>query len=141
MLLYFEAVDNALMHEAFEASLKLSKLIKPDSPFNKVIIHSEKLKNEIDSREYFSVVGKIEGSKPWQHDLYRHEFSISTDRGKLDTVEIRCDRKRRRFDFVNLQALKIPKSWGQCALYVYGETNSNFYLHEHTPSKALTTSL
>ena len=76
------------------------------------------------------VRGEIGDNDLWVHRLSRREFAFADVSGKLDKLDIRCDRKKHSFSFSQESAWKLPESWGSCSVYVHGEQNAEFTLVE-----------
>lgn len=64
------------------------------------------------------------------HELSRNIFSVEITSGDLDEVQIRCDSKLSRFTAKEKSEWHIPESWGQCAVFVYGSTGTEFNVVE-----------
>jgi len=131
--LYLEQVKRQYYGDAFTTISTLTPFADKDSNIGKLIKHSQQLKAAIDENQAYPVNGSIAHGQAWTHKLYRREFSFDIDSGKLQSFEIRCDRKRRRFDIGETQTWKVPARWGECTIYVHGEDNTEFKLYEHSP--------
>ncbi len=75
------------------------------------------------------VQGQI-ASDYWYHNLVRNTFSISNVEGKLNEVEVRCDFQHSTYTIKEDNAWKIPKEWGDCSIFVKGESDSTFDVYE-----------
>jgi TonB family protein len=64
------------------------------------------------------------------HLLTRNAFGFEDVQGQLDTVEVRCEGKREKYSVAQEHIWKIPKSWGQCRVFVSGEPGTTFHLVE-----------
>ena len=51
--------------------------------------------------------------------------------GTIDKIELFCDNKQNSFTYAADSSWTIPKSWGQCSLYVYGTKDTRFNVVEH----------
>jgi len=72
-----------------------------------------------------------EGQPHWAYSLLRREFSFSDINGIVDRLEIRCD-WRRAIDTIDAERVwEVPKSWGSCRIFVFGDPGSTFQLIEH----------
>jgi TonB family protein len=76
------------------------------------------------------VKGKISNNKKWHHRLVRNELSISNIEGKLTVLEVRCDYKHSTYTIKEDSAWKIPKAWGECNIFVEGDSDSSFDIYE-----------
>jgi TonB family protein len=71
----------------------------------------------------------------WVHDLLRRSFSVADIAGRLDALDIRCERGTRRYNAVPLDTIwTIPESWGTCGAYIKGERGTTFAFREHPRS-------
>lgn len=84
----------------------------------------------IDSDANLFVQGELIKSKSFFHLLARNQFGFTEIEGKLDTVEIRCDRHREKFTVAEDFVWSIPESWGQCRVLVRGDNGTRFSLVE-----------
>lgn len=84
--------------------------------------------------EMNGVVGEFDY---WVHDLLRRSFSVADIDGRLDLLDIRCDRGRRRYDAVAVDTVwRVPEEWGTCGIYIKGEPGARFVFREYPPSYA-----
>lgn len=67
----------------------------------------------------------------WYADLVRNEFSLTNIEGSLHTLDVRCANKRHVYTVENNNTWRIPTSWMNCSIYVYGEPKTSFNLIEH----------
>ncbi|PKI13526.1 energy transducer TonB [Colwellia sp. 12G3] len=67
----------------------------------------------------------------WSTDLVRNEFSLIDIEGSLHTLDVRCANKRHVYTIEKDNTWKLPASWENCSIYVYGEQKSTFKLIEH----------
>jgi TonB family protein len=68
----------------------------------------------------------------WVHDLLRRSFSLADIMGRLDVLDIRCDRGTRRYNTVPADTIwTVPPSWGDCGAYIKGEPGATFAFHEY----------
>jgi TonB family protein len=85
--------------------------------------------------------GKIGRHDYWVHDLLRRAFSLGDVEGRVDVVDIRCDRGTKRYTSFPADAVwNIPASWGACGVYIKGEPGTTFSFEEH-PAGTVTTAL
>ncbi len=67
----------------------------------------------------------------WSADLVRNEFSLVDVEGALHTLDVRCANKRHVYTIEENSTWKVPSSWKNCSIYVYGEPKTQFNLIEH----------
>ena len=71
--------------------------------------------------------GEIGNHDYWVHDLLRRSFSLGKINGRVDVVDVRCERGTKRYDsFPNDAVWQVPKSWGLCGVYIKGEPGTTF---------------
>lgn len=70
----------------------------------------------------------------WQHTLLRRQFEFHEVEGKLGKMEIRCDYQRVVDEAREGVSWKLPESWGDCNVIVFGEADTKFTLLEHPTS-------
>jgi hypothetical protein len=71
----------------------------------------------------------------WVHDLVRRSFSMVDVVGRLDVLDIRCDRSTKRYNTIPADSTwTIPQSWGKCGVYIKGERDTTFAFHEYPAS-------
>jgi TonB family protein len=66
----------------------------------------------------------------WRYSLSRNGFVIDEVEGKLTNLEVRCDYKHSQFLIESGNMWTIPKSWGKCSVYVYGDKDTRFTFGE-----------
>lgn len=66
----------------------------------------------------------------WRYKPLRRAIEITDIDGKLGNLELRCEWQRYVGEAREGIAWKIPDSWGECSVVVYGETGSTFKLVE-----------
>jgi TonB family protein len=68
----------------------------------------------------------------WVHDLLRRSFSLARINGRLDSLDIRCERGRGRIDAVAVETVwRVPEDWGACGIYIKGEPGATFAFREY----------
>jgi TonB family protein len=71
----------------------------------------------------------------WVHDLLRRSFSVADVAGRLDALDIRCQRGTRRYNAVPVDTVwTVPPSWGACGAYIKGDPGTTFAFQEHPRS-------
>jgi len=53
--------------------------------------------------------------------LVRQKFTLLGDPSQFSSVELRCEAKRFEMDYTKEVAIKVPKRWGECSLFAFGE--------------------
>ena len=67
----------------------------------------------------------------------RRSFSFAAINGRVDALDIRCERGRRRYDSVPVDTVwRVPDEWGKCGIYLKGEPGATFAFREYPRSYA-----
>ena len=114
-----------------EALAHFDSMLKIDADFAaNYQKYADHITEAIAGDEPIFVEGAFSESGLWFHKLVRNEFSLPKVEGRLDKLEVRCDRKRHVFTADSSSQWSIPKSWGECTVMVYGEENTKLTLAE-----------
>lgn len=111
-------------YERLQALDKEGKVVAFFTPY------MEKIEARITGSEIFGLKGHIRGDKPWRHKLSRPAFSVTQVNGQLDKLDVRCKLRRITFSIEPDTVWQVPAKWGQCHVYVYGDTDASFTLLE-----------
>jgi len=65
------------------------------------------------------------------HTLMRREIGFSDIQGKLDRFKFFCDRQYFSAAVNTEETWKLPESWGECSLSIYGEPGTTFKVAEY----------
>ena len=85
------------------------------------------------------VNAKIGKHDYWVHDLLRRSFAMADVTGRVDAVDIRCERATKRYDAFPADGVwHVPESWGSCGVYIKGEPGTTFKFEEYPPGVAAT---
>ncbi|WP_085299816.1 energy transducer TonB [Cognaticolwellia mytili] len=91
----------------------------------------KRIDNFIVSDKELIVNANIKKNDYWHHALVRNEFSLTNINGKLSKMDIRCANKRHVYSIENNNTWKIPNSWQQCKLFIFGENDTSFNIVEY----------
>ncbi len=133
----------SVLYQTFNLQIELNKFQSAFATYEKLIALPEakpylnqlsavmaKVENVISGDKNLIITADIKKDY-WWSDLVRNEFTLTDVEGSLHTLDIRCANKRHVFTIEEDSSWKIPKSWENCSIYVYGETNTSFKLVEH----------
>lgn len=126
---YLEATLSKFQ-SAFNTYKQLIKL-EESKPY---LAKLEKLMADIDSvisSDKDIMIKAAIDSDYWTADLVRNKFSLTNIEGSLHTLDVRCANKRHVYTVENNNTWRIPSSWKNCSIYVYGEPKTSFKLIEH----------
>ena len=97
----------------------------------------EAMQELVKSDRLMAMNGSVGEFDYWVHDLLRRSFSFAEVKGRLDALDIRCDRGRRRYDSVPVDTVwRVPEEWGTCGIYLKGEQGATFAFREYPRSYA-----
>jgi TonB family protein len=138
-----EAQQFSVLYQVFNLQVELSQFVEAHATYEKLI----ELPSATPYFEQFSeVIAKVESiissdknivitadieKDYWSADLVRNEFSLTNIEGSLHTLDVRCANKRHVYTVENNNTWRIPSSWKNCSIYVYGEPKTSFNLIEH----------
>ncbi len=101
----------------------------------------EQIERVIAGPQVLTVKAEIGQYDYWVHDLMRRSFSIATVNGRIDAVDVRCERGTRRYaSFPDGAVWQVPESWGECGVYIKGERGTTLTFEEYpadTPATPL----
>lgn len=93
------------------------------------------IEEQITGREILSVPAEVRRrnecafcNDSWEFRPYRNAFTFVNVAGTLNSLEMRCDRKRFESKISPDVEWQIPAAWGQCRVQVYGEPGTTFDL-------------
>lgn len=120
--------------ETYEKRLELDK----GEPSPAIVKVAEQLRALKEADTPFSVVGNLEPYKTddakngsWYFNLLRREIGLIPVKGKPERLRIACDKNSAEMDFNADQTWKVPESWGDCKVFVYGAPGAEFQLVQY----------
>jgi hypothetical protein len=78
----------------------------------------------VESDELMAMNASVGEFDYWVHDLLRPSFSLADINGRLDSLEVRCERGRRRFDAVPVRG--VPGTTFVFSEYPVGYASANY---------------
>ncbi len=139
-----EDVQLSILGSIFDLHLENNEFVAANTTFNRIAKLSSaepyldsykqviaKIDSFIEGPENLVISGNIKQNKFWHYQLVRNDFSLTQVDGKLTKLDVRCANKRHVYTVEENNTWKIPKSWKNCSIYVYGEDNTQFTLVEH----------
>lgn len=113
----------------------LGPRLPAEHPLSKAAIE---IRRQIDGDGTLVFAGKVGyrsgcevGAPNWRHQLLRREFAVDPGQGKIDKVEIRCDWRRVTDSITPDKTWRVPPSWGDCHVFVFGDPDATFKLVEY----------
>ena len=112
--------DARRIYESFEALYpENAQLKKLSSSYQQIIAY-------LASEQPIVFDAQIKERDFWRYELERNGFIIDDVQGQLTNLEIRCDNNHSQFLVESGNRWHIPASWGQCAVYVFGDLEASF---------------
>ena len=71
------------------------------------------------------------GAAQWSTRLLRPSFAIDAPGGGVKRIEVQCQNRWYAAEFSASQVWKIPASWGECSLIVFGDEGAALKLIEY----------
>lgn len=127
-ILQVEFNEFRVAHNTYNRLSKLDSAKPYLSKLDKILVMVDAA---ITSDEDLIRIADIKGNDFWTADLVRNKFSLTNIDGSLHTLDIRCVNKRHVYTIEEDNTWKLPASWENCSIYVYGESKSSFKLIEH----------
>jgi TonB family protein len=138
LVLDARALDISAAISTFER-LRDAKTARRADAYERVIANLqpsyEKMLELVRGEQPLAVAGRIGEYDYWVHDLLRRSFSVADIEGRLDVLDVRCERGTRRYSSVPADTVwTVPESWGDCGIYLKGEPGATFAFHEYPRS-------
>jgi TonB family protein len=131
-------IQSELYADALATIAKRNQLDPPLAPEHPLTTAAADIRKSIDGDGNLVFAGKVGyrsgcevGAPNWRHQLLRREFSVIPNDGKVDKVEIRCDWRRTTDVISDEKAWKVPASWGNCQVFVFGDPGATLKLVEY----------
>lgn len=152
--LYREVLREVLRREIktteyAEALSTYAKMMRLKPPLqDEAITHAvAQIRQAIDGPDVLAFAGTVEfrtgcdeGASNWQHTLLRRKFAFGETQGQVDNFQLRCDWKRVIDKVSTDKAWEVPKSWGHCEVFVFGELGAQVKLLEYPTAVQAATS-
>ena len=133
----------SVLYQVFSLQLELNKFKAAHATYEKLIqlpaakpyreqfVSAITKVNDIIASDKNLVLDGTINKEFWTTELVRNEFSLTDVEGSLHTLDVRCANKRHVYTIEQNNTWKLPSSWQDCRIYVFGEPNSQFKLIEH----------
>lgn len=92
----------------------------------------EAINQFIQGQQDIIVSGDMGTNDFWRHTLVRNSFSLANIEGTLHKLDVRCANKRHIYSVENNNTWKIPSTWKNCSIFLYGDDNTTFKVVEHS---------
>lgn len=118
------------------ARLRTSRTAKKSKHYEAVLAalapSAAEIAQAINGRGLLRVNAEIGRHEYWVHDLLRRSFAMVNVQGRVDVIDIRCDRGTKRYDSFPIDGVwQVPESWGACGVYIKGEPGTSFVFEEY----------
>jgi len=118
----------------FDEAVKSYELLEKTDPLNDkltaIAMMIAPIQNAIADGRNIIVRGKINDRGYWHYKPLRRVFSFASADENVKEFEPRCEHSNKRFQVNTTSEWKIPDSWGDCSIVIYGEPGSTFALFE-----------
>jgi TonB family protein len=95
----------------------------------------EQLLQIVGGNDVLVTEGRVGEYDYWVHDLVRRSFALADVAGRIDVLDIRCERGTKRYNSIPADSIwTIPESWGSCGVYIKGEPGATFAFREYSAS-------
>jgi TonB family protein len=89
------------------------------------------LQNGVTGGNTLTLHATIGANAYWVHDLLRRSFSMDHVEGRVEQIDIRCERGTTRYAAVTDGTIwRVPDDWGKCGAYIKGEEGTTFLFYE-----------
>ena len=76
------------------------------------------------------IQGRIDRNGRWEHTLTWATFAVGNVDGRIENIDVECNRKKAVLPFEAEVEVSIPAAWGECALFLRGRPDATFTLYE-----------
>jgi TonB family protein len=125
-------VDRKLYVDALRVANKIKKVDTENQMYPKLKLTSDKIENFIATGSNYLVESNIGDEGVWRYDLARQSFGFNNDTKQLRKLDVRCENKHLTYAIEGNSVWTVPKSYGKCSIYVYGDQNAAVSLVEVT---------
>jgi TonB family protein len=80
----------------------------------------------------YGVAGEVASSGIYKIGLYKDRFSLHDVKGSLTDIKLQCAARRAQLPVQIDAEFKVPSSYGDCTLFIYGSAGSTFRLQQTT---------
>lgn len=132
--LYYQQLRAGEVANALKTAKTVEAYKKQHPSLERVLEHRVSLLEQLSKLKALATPGTIIGNTAWSHKLYRNSIGLEVQKGQVDSIEFRCERKVRRFTIakdVSPPTWNLPKSWGNCTAFVLGHADTQFQLVEY----------
>jgi len=123
-------VDRKLYVDALRVVNSIKKLDTKDLVYSKLKVTSDKIEDFIATGGNYVVESNMGDDGVWRYDLARQSFGFKSDTTQLRKLDVRCENKHLTYAIAGNSVWTVPKSYGKCSIYVYGDDNATISLVE-----------
>lgn len=125
------AAKYSLFHEAF-ASYNLFEKVDPlNEKLTALALAFVPMQKAVESGQLIMVNNEIGERGYFSYTPTRRIFAFHSADAGVSEFEPRCQRKNQRFPVNTTNEWKIPASWGDCTIVIYGTPGAKFALTEY----------
>lgn len=130
-----QATKYAAVLKHYKTLLGIQPDLPPDDPVRKVVSRVEAL---LEGDKPIATGGKIIRCKKcqvpqsyWRRTLSRSRFSVDEVVGRVNEIEVVCDRQSVTLAYDPDTVWSVEQGWGECDIRVHGDDGTTFRLVEH----------
>jgi TonB family protein len=121
---------------ALYEGLRDSKALRPARNYEETLAAMqpsyERMLAAITAENLLVMQGEVGENEYWVHRLVRRSFALDAVAGRLDVIDIRCQRGTKRYTFASDDEVwAVPDAWGDCGVYLKGEPGTTFTFKEY----------
>lgn len=121
----------SLFQEAFASYTFLEQIDPLNEKLTTLAMAVVPMQKAIEAGQIIIVEGTIGEHGHWNYIPMRRIFAFHSAEEGVTEIEPRCDNKNQRFTVNTQNEWKIPDSWGECSIVVYGTPGAKFELMEY----------
>jgi len=125
-------VNRKLYVDALRVVNNIKKIDTKNLVYSKLKITSDKIEDFIATGGNYVVESNMGDDGVWRYDLARQSFGFKSDTSLLRKLDVRCENKHLTYAIDGNSVWTVPKSYGKCSIYVYGDNNATISLVEVT---------
>lgn len=110
------------MHEAGGEPARLAELLRD---------HADSLQQLLVDMPVLRSSGRLNGDYAWSRELTRRSFELDVEQGHIEALSLRCERRIETLAYSADAAWTVPEAWGDCRLFVTGESGTSFTVLEY----------
>lgn len=87
------------------------------------------LASEWETVEALPVIARVD-DRPWRISAARRTFAVADVVGRIQRIDVECDRRVATLEYQPNAEWTLPESWGSCELFIAGDPGTTFVFYE-----------